>query len=87
MTNNAEAKRDQNLPIHKKIWGQSITGEDLVKGSESGKRMSRLDFFLPMFPPSQLTQYTLLTHIVFRKNQIKETTTGEVLKYFEILIL
>ena len=45
MTNNSEAKRDQNGPIHKKTWGfQTITGEVLVKGSESGKRMSRLEF-------------------------------------------
>ena len=88
MANNTEAKRDQNGHIQKKTWGlQTITGEVLVKGSESGKRMSRLDFFLLMFPPSQLTQCTLLTNIAFRKNKIKEATTGEVLKYFGILIL
>ena len=53
MTNNTEAKRDQNGPILKKAWGlQTITGEVLVKGSEYGKRMSRLEFFLLMFPPS-----------------------------------
>ena len=69
MTNNSEAKRDQNGPIHKKTWGfQTITGEVLVKGSESGKQMSRLDFFLLMFPPSQLAQCNLLTNIAFKKN-------------------
>ena len=88
MTNNTEAKRDQNSPIQKKAWGlQTVTGEVLVKDSESGKRMSRLDFFLLMSPPSQLTQCTLLSNIAFRKNHIKETATGEVLKYFGILIL
>ena len=59
----------------------------LVKGSESGKRMSRFDFFLLMFTPSQLAQCCLSTNIAFRRNGIKETTTGEVLKYFGILIL
>ena len=71
ITNNTEAKRDQNGHIQKKTWGlQTITRAFLVKGSESGKRMSTLDFFLLMFPPSELTPCTLLTNIAFRKNQI-----------------
>ena len=45
MTNNSEAKRDQNSSMHKKTWRlQTITDDVLVKGSESVKRMSRLEF-------------------------------------------
>ena len=55
MENNTEAKRDQNGAIPKRSWGlQTITGEVWVKGSESRKRISRLDFFLLMLFPSKL---------------------------------
>ena len=67
MTNNAEAKRDQNLPIHKKIWGQSITGEVLVKGSESGKRMSRLECFANAFFFATNTMYFASKYCVQEK--------------------
>ena len=83
-----ETKRDQNGPILKKNWGLStVTDEIIVKGCESGKMMSKLDFFLLMFLPSQQTQCTLLINIELRGDKIKETTTGEVLKYFGILII
>ena len=45
--------------------------------------MSKLDFFLLIFLPSQLTQCTLLTNIELRGDKTKETTTGKVLKYLE----
>ena len=80
MENNSEAKEDQNCPIPKGTWGlQTITGEDLVKGCEFGKRMSRLNFFLLMFHSVELTQCTLLTNIALRRDHINETTPGEVL--------
>ena len=49
--------------------------------------MSRLDFVLVMFPPAQLIQCTVLTNRVLKKEKLKETTTGEILKVFGIIIL
>ena len=40
-----------------------------------------------MFLPSQLAQYDLLTNITLRRDHIKDTTTGEAIKNFGILIL
>ena len=68
MTNNSEAKRDQNGPIHKKTWGfQTITGEVLVKGSESGKRMSRLECFANAFFFATNTMYFASKYCVQEK--------------------
>ena len=70
MENNSDAKRGQNDPILTRRWGiWTITGEVLTKEYDSGKRMLRLEFFLLMFPPSQLTQCTLLTNIALRRQQ------------------
>ena len=49
--------------------------------------MSRLDYFLVMFPPAQLVQCTILTNIVLKKEKLKESTTGEILTFFGIIIL
>ena len=82
------AKKDQNGPINSKTWGiQTITGDVISQGCELGKIMSRLDFFLVMFPPAQLIQCTVLTNKVLKKEKLKETTTGEILKCFGIIIL
>ena len=40
-----------------------------------------------MFPPAQLVQCTILTNIVLKKEKLKETTTGEILIFFGIIIL
>ena len=49
--------------------------------------MSRLYIYLLIFSPSQLRQCILLTNIAVRRDKLNETTTGEVLKYFGILIV
>ena len=63
MENNALAKKDQNGSKNPRTWGiQTITGGVLTKGYESGKFMSRLDYFLAIFPPAQLIQCIILTN-------------------------
>ena len=64
-----------------------ITGDVIIKGCELEKRMSRLGFFLVMFPPTQLIQCTVLTNRVLKKEKLKETTTGEILNFFVLLFL
>mgnify|MGYP003546679353 FL=1 len=49
--------------------------------------MSRLDFFLLMFPPKQLTDMVRLTNEALDRRQQKQTTKGEILKLFGIMIL
>ena len=88
MENNSDAKRNENGPILTRRWGiHTITGEALTKVYEPGKRMLRLDFVLLLFSPSQLTQCTLLTNIMLRRQRMKEATTGEILNFFGSLIL
>ena len=88
MENDSLAKKDQNGPINSRTWGiQTITGDVISQGCELGKRMSRLNFFLLIFPPAQLTQCTVLTNKVLKKEKLKETTTGEILIFFGIIVL
>ena len=88
MENDSLAKKDQNGPINTRTWGiQKITGDVIAQGCELGKRMSRLDFFMVIFPPAHLIQCTVLTNKVLKKEKLKETTTGEILKLMVLLFL
>ena len=79
MVNNSLAKKDKNGPINPRTWGiQTITGGVLTKGCECGKCISRLVYYMVMFPPAQLIQCTSLTNIVLKKEKLKETTTEEI---------
>ena len=63
------------------------TGSILKPGCELGRNMSKLDYFLLMFPPEQLNEMTRLTNINLQKQKFITTTKGEVLKWFGLLIL
>jgi hypothetical protein len=74
----------------------TVIGESLRSGSDSRKALSRLEYFLLMFPPNQLATIMTLTseHLIgLHKDPttpggIKDPTTpGEILKLFGVLIL
>ena len=84
-------KREINLPKgrQRKITWRMTTpsGSEIFKGCEEGKTMSRLDFFLLMFPPKQLKKMVKYTDKQLQQNGGDELSKGELLKFFGLLIL
>ncbi len=66
---------------------KNLFGEDVFPNSAASLRMSRLDFFLLMFPDDQLTEMLSLTNRELRKRGAPDLTMPELLKFFGILIL
>jgi hypothetical protein len=62
-------------------------GDTITRSSDKNGVRSKLDYFLLMFPPSQLTLITTLTSEQLIKDNKKPTTKGEILKFFGMLIL
>ena len=79
---------DQNGPLFERPWSlKTSTGDILTAGCELGKRMTRLDYFLLMFPPGQILTTVRLSNNILRVKSIALTTSGELLRYFGICIL
>jgi len=55
--------------------------------STAAKNMSRLEYFLTMFPPDQFTALVELTNVQLRAHNEPETTKGEKLKFLGVIIL
>ena len=55
--------------------------------TDKARCMSRLDFFLLMFPPEHLTRIIAMTNEQLRSKERKEITKGELLKFFGVIIL
>lgn len=66
---------------------QFTTGESMGHQSDCHRSKSRLDYFLAMLPPDQLVEMVCLTNCELRKEELKETTRGELLKWIAVLIL
>jgi hypothetical protein len=66
---------------------KNLFGEDVFPNSPASLRMSRLDFFLLMFPNDQLTEMLSLTNRELRRRGAPDLTVTELLKFFGILIL
>jgi hypothetical protein len=64
-----------------------VGGHALGPKSDTGKLMSRLDYFLLMFPPDELSLIVTLTNENLVVKGKLGTTHGEVLKFFGVLIL
>ena len=78
-----------NGPVpERELSVQTETGVVLSPSSPEGAvGMSRLDFFLLMFPPHHLMKIIQMTNYQLRKNRRNQTTKQEVIKFFGILIL
>ena len=66
---------------------KNLFGEDVYPSSPASLAMSRLDFFLLMFPDDQLTTMLDLTNRELRKKNIADLTIKELLMFFGLLIL
>ena len=64
-------------------------GQRHEPGSDKHRRLSRLDYFMMMFPPKQLSLMLVLTNLSLRAAdpRLKATTKGELLKLFGVMIL
>ncbi|KAG7343000.1 transposase IS4 [Nitzschia inconspicua] len=84
-----------NGPVPHRSWSvrTTIAGETIGPGDDIQQRLSRLDYFLLMFPPSQLTLMHLLMNEEIQKiNTLtpathQAMTKGELLKFFGVIIL
>jgi Transposase IS4 len=78
-----------NVPFRQ--WSvRSVVGDILYPGGPTNgqqERMSPLDYFLLMFPPKQLTAMVQLTNVQLHLKDLQPTTTGELLKWFGLIIL
>jgi hypothetical protein len=87
--NEPVTNRPVNGNIPRKAWRvTNAMGDRFLFQSHPEKRYSRLDYFLLMFPPSELQLILRLTNSQLRSAGLtKETTKGEILKFFGIIIL
>jgi Transposase IS4 len=74
--------------FHSREWGvKTPEGDILRRGSNSDKRLSRLDIFLLMFPPSELNLLLFCTNTNLDLKNYKMTTKGEIIKFFGVSLL
>jgi hypothetical protein len=66
---------------------RTVIGESLGPRSDTSKSYSRLDYFLFMFPPDQLSTMVTLTSERLLETGKAAITTGELLKFFGVLLL
>ena len=74
---------DTGGSVPKRDWiVRTVIGESMGPGSDMNKSFSRLDYFLLMFPPDQLsTMVTLTSERLLAVGKVA-MTTGELLKFF-----
>jgi len=78
-----------NGPVPYKEWKmRTPTGEVIAPGSDTGPMQhSLLQYFIWSFPPMALMLIVQQTSLILRGKGLKETTAGEILKFFGMLIL
>ena len=80
--------RPVNGNVPRKAWRvTNALGDRFSLGSDTENRYSRVDYFLLMFPPAELQLILRLTNLQLRSAGLKETTKGQLLKFFGIIIL
>jgi serine/threonine protein kinase len=81
-------KNDLRRPVRPREWSiNTPLGDVIHAGSDANFTRSRLDYFLLMFPLPHLNNIVRLTNSELTTLNKRETTAGEVLKFFGILIL
>jgi Transposase IS4 len=79
---------DTNGTYNTREWGlKTPIGDILRSESKINKRLSRLDIFHLMFPPSQLDVMVRCTNAIMREKNKKTTTKGELLKFLGVIVL
>ena len=58
-----------------------------TEGSNTGTQLSRLDYFLMMFPPESLRHIVTLTNAQLAKCNLDEMDVAEFLRWFGVVLL
>jgi hypothetical protein len=82
-------KKPQNKRANNyKAWGvRDAVGNIHGPGSDKSRNVSRLDYFMMMFPPQQLSIMLQLTNSALMSGGRRPTSKAELLKYFGVMIL
>ena len=74
--------------MYTKNWHlRTAIGDTIGLNGDVHRVYSHLDYFMMMFPNTQLAECVRLTSLSLRSKDKKETTAGEVLKLFGVIIL
>ena len=77
-----------NGTVCKRQWFmRNVVGDRLTVGDNIDKGYTRLDVFLLMFPPDQLTYMLRLSNANLEAAGLKATTKGELIRFIGVLIL
>ena len=89
MRNDSALVNNINGNIPHRLWYVTTPLGDQITQNDTNiiESMSRLDIFLLMFPPQQLQHIINLTNTNLRKEGQRDTTKGEIVKFFGIIIL
>ena len=87
--NRTRTKREQNPSKgRKKTWRmRTPSGSYIYEGCDEATTMSRLDFFVLMFPPTQLKKTVLYTNEQLRKKGGDDISMSELMKFLGVCIL
>ena len=85
----AASKRDINGVIPRRLWYITDATGDRISENDHQKMeaISLLDAFLLMFPPDHLIHIINLTNRKLRTANYHETSKGEIVKFFGIIVL
>jgi len=86
---NAATKRDINGLIPHRFWYITDATGDRIDGNDFQKiePMKLLDVLLLMFPPDHLVQIINLANRKLRAGGHEETSKGEIVKFFGVIVL
>ena len=62
-------------------------GSRIFPGCEEGKNTTRLEYFILMFPPNQLTEMLRLTNRELKEKEEKSMKFGEMVEFMGICII
>jgi len=78
-------------PVPSRTWSvRTLGGELIVEGGDSvgfGRGCTPEDYFLALFPQTQLSLVSILTSAKPSARRLAPTTPGQVLKFFGVLLL
>jgi hypothetical protein len=86
--NEKKTRLDVNGHVYiRHFYIRTSVGDLIGQDSDNEVRFSRLEYFLLMFPPTQLTTMCWLTNTMLAQQNKHPITAGELLRFFGILIL
>lgn len=82
-------EQDMNGPVVRRLWTirDHRTGTLLEEDCDEGTLMTRLDYFLCMFPPQALLSIVRLTTRQLQLISKPATSKGEIVKFFGVITL